>query len=330
MDTYIHSEQRGIYIIDLRQTLKALGEAYVYARNLVANGGVLLFVGTKPSIADNVKLYAEKCGMPYVNERWLGGTLTNFFTVSSQTAKLHEYRDMEEQGLYEKMPKKEALQYQREMSRLMRNLGGVRNMKAVPNAIFILDTLKEHIAVVEAQKLKIPIIAVVDTNCNPEEIDYVIPGNDDSILSGELMCRVVCEAVMEGQRRKQESSSEPTQETEGTQETEDTQEVKQIQDTEDTQDRQDTEQLEQTPDTQNAEQVEQTPDAEQVEDTQEAAETEDVQGTEKTPETPETRTNADPDNAEPTPDNASDNASNNASDNASTAETGLDSQAESD
>ncbi len=204
MDTYIHGEQKGIYIIDLRQTLKALGEVYIFVRNLVADGKILLFVGTKPSIAENVRLYAEKCGMPYVNERWLGGTLTNFTTVSSQTAKLHEYKDMEDKGLYEMMPKKEALLYQREMSRLMRNLGGIRNMESVPDAVFILDTLKEHIALVEAQKLGIPTIAVVDTNCNPEEVDYVIPGNDDSILSGELMCRVICEAVLAGSKKREE------------------------------------------------------------------------------------------------------------------------------
>ncbi len=200
MKPYIHGEQKGVYIIDLRQTLKALGDVYVYVRELVRTGGVLLFVGTKSPIADQVRQHAEECDMPYVSERWLGGTLTNFVTVFAQVTKLEEYQSMLEAGQFDQMTKKEALQYTREISRLERNLGGIRQMKSVPDAVFIMDIQKEHIALTEAQKLGISIIAVVDTNCNPDDVDYIIPGNDDSILSGGLMCRVVSEAVKAGRQ----------------------------------------------------------------------------------------------------------------------------------
>lgn len=200
MDPYIHGKHNGVYIIDLRKTLQSLGEVYIYVRELVKRNGTILFVGTKPSITGSVQSYAEKCSMPYVNERWLGGTLTNFSTISMQTAKLKEFQMMKDAGDFEQMPKKEALLNQREMARLERNLGGIRYMKSVPEAVFILDTQKEHIAATEAQKLNIPVIAVVDTNCDPDVVDYVIPGNDDSILSGELMCRVISDAVIAGRQ----------------------------------------------------------------------------------------------------------------------------------
>ena len=198
MEDYVYGKQNGIYIIDLRQTLKLLGEVYLYVRELAKRNGIILLVGTKAPIAESIKTYAEKCSMPYVSERWLGGTLTNFATIFKQIQKLEEYQVMEDTGEFEQMPKKEALTHQREMTRLKRNLGGIRFMKSVPDAVFILDTQKEHIAATEAQKLGITTIGVVDTNCNPDVVDYIIPGNDDSILSGELMCRVISEAVIAG------------------------------------------------------------------------------------------------------------------------------------
>lgn len=209
MDPYIHGKRNGIYIIDLRQTLQSLGEVYLYVRELVKRNGTILFVGTKPSISKSIKEYAEKCSMPYVNQRWLGGTLTNFATVSMQTARLEEFQAMEDAGDFDQMPKKEALTNQREMARLERNLGGIRFMKSVPEAVFILDIQKEDIAATEAKKLGITAIAVVDTNCNPDVVDYVIPGNDDSILSGELMCRVVSEAVIAGRQMQDTPAEEP-------------------------------------------------------------------------------------------------------------------------
>jgi len=199
MRRYILGERNGIYIIDLNETLKGLETAYSYIRDLVAKGGVLLFVGTKKQTQGPVATYAEACGMPYVNERWLGGMLTNFSTISSRVGKLREYEAMERAGDFDAMPKKEGLRHRRELEKLRRNLGGIRHLDRLPDAIFVIDTKKEHIAVTEANKLQMPIVAVVDTNCDPDVITYVIPGNDDAIRSGALMCRVVAEAVIEGQ-----------------------------------------------------------------------------------------------------------------------------------
>ena len=200
MRRYIYGEEKGVYIIDLRQTLQALEDAYIFARDMAKRGGIILFVGTKPSIRENVAVFADKCNMPYVNERWLGGTITNFATISKQVDKLRDYQAMQDAGDFEKMPKKEALIYGREMTRLKRNLGGIRYMKSEPDAVFVLDTLKEHLAITEAKKKRISTIAVVDTNCNPDEVEYAIPGNDDAIRSGELMCRVICDAVIAGRQ----------------------------------------------------------------------------------------------------------------------------------
>jgi len=199
MRRYILGERNGIYIIDLRKTLEGLEEAYVYVRDLVAGGGSILFVGTKKQTQGPVATYAHACGMPYVNERWLGGMLTNFATISSRTGKLREYEAMERAGDFEAMPKKEGLRHRRELEKLRRNLGGIRDLDRLPEAIFVIDTKKEHIAVTEANKLQLPIVAVVDTNCDPDVVTYVIPGNDDAIRSGALMCRVMAEAVREGQ-----------------------------------------------------------------------------------------------------------------------------------
>ncbi len=198
MRRFILGERNGIYIIDLKKTLAGLEEAYGYVRDLVANGGIVLFVGTKKQTQGPIATYAAACGMPYVNERWLGGMLTNFTTISSRVGKMHEYEAMERAGDFEAMPKKEALRFRRELEKLRRNLGGIRNLDRLPDAVFVIDTKKEHIAVTEANKLGMPIVAVVDTNCDPDVITYVIPGNDDAIRSGALMCRVMAEAVIEG------------------------------------------------------------------------------------------------------------------------------------
>ncbi len=198
MRRFIFGERNGIYIIDLNQTLSRIDGAYGFVRDLVAGGGTVLFVGTKKQTQDAIASEATRCGMPYVNERWLGGMLTNFTTMAQRVRKMQDYERMRVSGDFEAMPKKEALLLGRELEKLQRNLGGVRGMARVPDAIFVIDTKKEHIAVTEANKLGIPIVAVVDTNCDPDVIDYVIPGNDDAIRSGALMCRVVADAVSEG------------------------------------------------------------------------------------------------------------------------------------
>ncbi len=198
MKRFIHGERSGIYIIDLQQTLERIESSYTFVRDLVAGGGRVLFVGTKRQAQDAVRSYAEKCGMPYVNQRWLGGMLTNFQTISKRVAKMQEYQRMRDSGEFEAMPKKEALLLSRELEKLERNLGGIQDMERLPDAIFVLDTVREHIAVTEANKLGIPVVAVVDTDCNPDVIQHLIPGNDDAIRSGRLLCRVVADAVEEG------------------------------------------------------------------------------------------------------------------------------------
>jgi small subunit ribosomal protein S2 len=198
MKRFIFGERNGIYIIDLQQTLQRIETAYTFVRDLVAGGGTILFVGTKKQTQDPVARYADTCGMPYVNERWLGGMLTNFTTISARVKKMTEYERMRTAGDFEAMPKKEALILGRELEKLQRNLGGIRGMTKLPDAIFVIDTKKEHIAVTEANKLNMPIVAVVDTNCDPDLIQYVIPGNDDAIRAGTLMCRVISDAVEEG------------------------------------------------------------------------------------------------------------------------------------
>jgi small subunit ribosomal protein S2 len=198
MKRFIYGERSGIYIIDLEQTLARIETAYTFVRDLVADGGNVLFVGTKKQAQDPVRSYAERCGMPYINERWLGGMLTNFQTMSKRVGKMKDYQRMRDAGEFEAMIKKEALVLSRELVKLERNLGGIRNMESLPDAVFVLDTKKEDIAVTEANKLGIPIVAVVDTNCDPDVIQYVIPGNDDAIRSANLMARVISDAVQEG------------------------------------------------------------------------------------------------------------------------------------
>jgi small subunit ribosomal protein S2 len=209
MRRFILGERNGIYLIDLRQTMKGIEESYGYVRDLVAGGGTILFVGTKKQTQGPVALYADACGMPYVNERWLGGMLTNFQTVSARVKRMKEFEAMQKAGDFEAMPKKEALRHTRELEKLQRNLGGIRSLDRLPDAIFVIDTKKEHIAVTEANKLGMPVVAVVDTNCDPDVITHVIPGNDDAIRSGALLCRVVADAVVEGRFIAQQRPAPP-------------------------------------------------------------------------------------------------------------------------
>jgi len=215
MKRFIHGERSGIHIVDLHQTLNHLESSYVFVRDLVANGGTVLFIGTKKQAQDSIQSYAERCNMPYINERWLGGMLTNFQTISKRVSKMQDYRRMRDSGEFEAMPKKEALLISRELVKLERNLGGIRDMKKLPEAVFVLDTKKEHIAVTEARKIGIPIVAVVDTNCDPDLVDYAIPGNDDAIRAGELMSRVISDAVLEGRfiraKKAEKSGDSPAQ-----------------------------------------------------------------------------------------------------------------------
>jgi small subunit ribosomal protein S2 len=197
MKQFIFGERNGIHILNLDQTLERVETAYSFVRDLVANGGTILFVGTKKQAQDPVRSYAEKCGMPYVNERWLGGMLTNFGTISKSVGKMQEYERMRSSGEFEAMPKKEALLLSRELEKLQKNLAGMAILSRRPDAVFVLDTMKEHIAVTEANKLKIPVVAVVDSNVDPDLITYPIPGNDDAIRSNDLMARVIAEAVIE-------------------------------------------------------------------------------------------------------------------------------------
>ena len=198
MKRFILGERNGIYLIDLNQTLDLLGSAYEFVRDLVADNKTIMFVGTKKQTQDPVARYAAQCGMPYINERWLGGMLTNFSTIAARVKKMQDYERMLEAGDFGAMPKKEALILRRELVKLQRNLGGIRHLARLPDAIFVIDTKKEHLAVTEANKLKMPIVAVVDTNCDPDVISYVIPGNDDAIRAGNLLCRVIADAVEEG------------------------------------------------------------------------------------------------------------------------------------
>ena len=207
MRRFIFGERNGIYIVDLHQTLARIDTSYRFVRETVAGGGSVLFVGTKKQAQEPIERQAQACGMPYVNFRWLGGMLTNFQTVHSRVAKLRELQRQVDSGEVDQMPKKEGLKVRRDLAKLERNLGGIKNLERLPSVIFVIDTKKEHIAVTEANRLHIPVVAVVDTNCDPDVIDYVIPGNDDAIRSANLMCRVMSDAVNEGRgarpRRRQ-------------------------------------------------------------------------------------------------------------------------------
>lgn len=200
MATYIFTERNGIYIIDLQKTVKKLDEAYMAVRDIAAEGGSILFVGTKKQAGDSIREEAERCGMHYVNARWLGGMLTNFKTIRRRINRLAQLRTMEEDGTFDLLPKKEVVKLNLEIERLEKFLGGIKNMEQLPSALFIVDPRKERIAVAEARRLGIPIIAIVDTNCDPDEIDYVIPGNDDAIRAVKLISGAMADAVIEGRQ----------------------------------------------------------------------------------------------------------------------------------
>jgi small subunit ribosomal protein S2 len=198
MQKYIFGERNGIYIIDLQKTLKKFREAYAYVRDLAASGGTLLFVGTKKQAQESVFEEATRCGMFYVNHRWLGGTLTNFATIRKSIARLKKLDEMSETGEYERLPKKEVIGLERERAKLQSALVGIKSMDRLPSAVFIIDPKKENIAVEEAQRLAIPIVAIVDTNCDPTGIDYPIPGNDDAIRAVRLITSRMADAILEG------------------------------------------------------------------------------------------------------------------------------------
>ena len=200
MAPYIYTERNGIYIIDLQKTVKKLEEAYNFVRETSANGGNILFVGTKKQAQDAIKEEAARCGGYYVNARWLGGMLTNFRTMRSRIDRLAQLKKMEEDGTFAMLPKKEVIKHQGEIAKLEKYLGGVKEMKKLPAALFIVDPRKERNAIAEARKLNIPIVAIVDTNCDPDEIDYVIPGNDDAIRAIRLIAATMANAVIEGRQ----------------------------------------------------------------------------------------------------------------------------------
>ena len=198
MKPYIFTERSGIYILDLQRTARELEQAYNFTRSLSQRGGSVLFVGTKKQAQEPIQSEAERSGMPYVNNRWLGGMLTNFVTMRGRVARMVDLETMEAAGRMATLPKKEQLLLKKELGKLQANLNGVRNMTSLPGAIFVVDTKREDIAIHEAQRLKIPIIGLVDTNADPDDVDYVIPGNDDAIRSVALMCKVIAEGVIEG------------------------------------------------------------------------------------------------------------------------------------
>ena len=206
MAQYIFTERNGIYIIDLQKTVKKLDEAYNYVKEVAAEGGDILFVGTKKQAQESIRDEATRCGMHYVNARWLGGMMTNFKTMRTRIDRLAQLRKMEEDGTFAMLPKKEVIKHQGEIEKLEKYLGGITEMKKIPKAMFIVDPHKERIAVSEARKLNIPIVAIVDTNCDPDEIDYVIPGNDDAIRAVKLIAGAMADAVLEGKQGNQEAA----------------------------------------------------------------------------------------------------------------------------
>ncbi len=203
MAQYIFTERNGIYIIDLQKTVRKIDEAYMFVRDLALDGKTILFVGTKKQAQESIESEAKRCGMYFVNNRWLGGTLTNFRTIRTRIDRLNNIDKMEKEGQFELLPKKEVIKLLAEREKLEKNLGGIREMKKLPGALFVVDPRKEHIAVAEARALKIPIVGIVDTNCDPDEIDYVIPGNDDAIRAVKLIAGKMADAVLEGKQGEQ-------------------------------------------------------------------------------------------------------------------------------
>ena len=211
MKPYIYTERNGIYIIDLQKSVGMVDDAYNAIGDCVANGGKILFVGTKKQAQDAIKTEAERCGMYYVNERWLGGMLTNFATIEKRIERLNELEKMQEDGTFDVLPKKEVILLKKEMDKLEKNLGGIKNMKEMPGVLFIVDPKKERNAILEARKLNIPTVGLIDTNCNPEDVDYVIPGNDDAIRAVKLIADTMANAIIEG-RQGESFEAEETEE----------------------------------------------------------------------------------------------------------------------
>lgn len=203
MAPYIFMERNGIYIIDLQKTVRKLEEAYTFMKSVVANGGNIMFVGTKKQAQEAVSEEAARCNMYFVNQRWLGGTLTNFQTIEKRVKRLHDLERMSTDGTFDVLPKKEVITLRKEMERLEKFLGGIKNMRSLPGALFVIDPRKEKNAVAEARRLNIPIIAIVDTNCDPDEVDYVIPGNDDAIRAVKLLTATMADAVLEARQGEQ-------------------------------------------------------------------------------------------------------------------------------
>ena len=208
MSRYIFTERNGIYIIDLQKTVKKLDEAYDFIKEIAAEGGEVLFVGTKKQAQDAIKEEAQRCGMHFVNARWLGGMLTNYRTIKTRIARLEQLNKMKEDGTFDLLPKKEVIKLELEIEKLEKFMGGIKNMGTLPKAMFIVDTRKEKIAVAEARNLGIPVVAIVDTNCDPDEVDYVIPGNDDAIRAVKLIAGAMADAIIEGRQGEQNVAEE--------------------------------------------------------------------------------------------------------------------------
>ncbi|MCI7062710.1 MAG: 30S ribosomal protein S2 [Lachnospiraceae bacterium] len=214
MAEYIYTERNGIYIIDLQKSVGMVDTAYNAVKDIVANGGSILFVGTKKQAQDSIKTEAERCGMYYVNERWLGGMLTNFKTIQTRIKRLKEIEAMSEDGTFDVLPKKEVIGLKKEWEKLEKNLGGIKEMKKIPDAIFVVDPKKERICIQEAHTLGIPLIGIADTNCDPEELDYVIPGNDDAIRAVKLIVSTMADAVIEANQGESMSEEAPAEDAE--------------------------------------------------------------------------------------------------------------------
>lgn len=210
MAEYIFTERNGIYIIDLQKTVKKVDEAYFFVREIAMNGGDVLFVGTKKQAQDSIKEEAERCGQYFVNARWLGGMLTNFKTIKKRIEKLNQLHQMEQDGTFDVLPKKEVIKLKGEMEKLEKYLGGIKNMKRAPEALFVVDPRKERNAILEARKLGIPVVAIVDTNCDPDDVDYVIPGNDDAIRAVKLIAAKIADAVIEARQGEQLTDTTPS------------------------------------------------------------------------------------------------------------------------
>lgn len=208
MKEYIFTERNGIYIIDLQKTVKKIDEAYNFVRDIAMNDGTVLFVGTKKQAQESIEQEAKRCEMFYVNQRWLGGMLTNFKTIQGRIAQLRKIEKMEADGDFAFLPKKEVIKLKAEQEKLEKNLGGIKDMKKLPGALFVVDPRKEHIAILEAQTLGIPVVAIVDTNCDPDEADYPIPGNDDAIRAVKLIASKMADAVLEGKQGEQMADEE--------------------------------------------------------------------------------------------------------------------------